>query len=89
MFTGDQLGAIFAGSCLDNYLATGEPLGKVLSLTTYFQKKQHNLYFSDKLAMVASTVSSKLIEAMALKEGFRFEETLTGMKAGRFMICID
>ena len=32
----------------------------------------------DKLAMVASTVSSKMVEAMAVKEGFRFEECLTG-----------
>lgn len=32
----------------------------------------------DKLAMVASTVSSKLIEVMAKKEGFNFEECLTG-----------
>src|SRR5262245_49003326 len=28
--------------------------------------------------MIASTVSSKFISAMAAKEGFRFEETLTG-----------
>ena len=32
----------------------------------------------DKLAMVASTVSSKMIEAMAHAEGFRFAECLTG-----------
>lgn len=28
--------------------------------------------------MVASTVSSKMIEAIAEKEGFKFVETLTG-----------
>ncbi|KAF8750851.1 phosphohexose mutase family [Rhizoctonia solani] len=33
-----------------------------------------------KLAMVASTVSSKLIGAMAAKEGFKFVESLTGFK---------
>ncbi|KAJ8481420.1 hypothetical protein ONZ51_g5995 [Trametes cubensis] len=33
-----------------------------------------------KLAMVASTVSSKMIEAMARSEGFRFAECLTGFK---------
>lgn len=33
---------------------------------------------ADKLAMIASTVSSKIVEAMAVKEGFRFEECLTG-----------
>lgn len=31
-------------------------------------------------AMVASTVSSKFLRAMAAKEGFRFEECLTGFK---------
>jgi phosphomannomutase len=31
-----------------------------------------------KLAMVASTVSSKMIEAMAQHEGFKFVECLTG-----------
>lgn len=29
--------------------------------------------------MVASAVSSKMIEAIAQKEGFRFEECLTGV----------
>ena len=33
-----------------------------------------------KVAMLASTVSSKLLAAMAEAEGFRFEETLTGFK---------
>jgi len=32
----------------------------------------------DKLCMVASTVSSKMIEAMAAAEGFKFVECLTG-----------
>ncbi|KAL5533276.1 hypothetical protein ACEPAF_5052 [Sanghuangporus sanghuang] len=34
----------------------------------------------NKLAMIASTVSSKMVEAMARKEGFTFAETLTGFK---------
>ncbi|KAF9228602.1 Phosphoglucomutase, first 3 domain-containing protein [Gyrodon lividus] len=34
----------------------------------------------DKLAMVASTVSSKMIEAMAHSEGFKFVDCLTGFK---------
>ena len=33
----------------------------------------------DKLAMVASTVSSKMIEAMATAEGFKFTDCLTGL----------
>jgi len=32
----------------------------------------------DQLAMVASTVSSKMIEAMAQYEGFKFVDCLTG-----------
>lgn len=32
-----------------------------------------------KLAMVASTVSSKMIEAIAAVEGFKFVECLTGV----------
>lgn len=34
----------------------------------------------DKIAMVASTVSSKFLARMAEVEGFRFEEALTGFK---------
>ncbi|KAI2534030.1 PGM2 isoform 3, partial [Pan troglodytes] len=30
--------------------------------------------------MLSSTVSSKILRAIALKEGFHFEETLTGFK---------
>ncbi|EIM85880.1 uncharacterized protein STEHIDRAFT_121879 [Stereum hirsutum FP-91666 SS1] len=60
IFTGDQLGTIFAGQILEQYKASGKPLAK--------------------LAMVASTVSSKMIEKMAELEGFRFVECLTGFK---------
>ena len=35
--------------------------------------------FGDKLAMIASTVSSKMLEAMARTEGFKFAECLTGL----------
>jgi len=60
MFTGDQLGALFAGRIMEQYKASGKPL--------------------DKLSMVASTVSSKMIEAIAAAEGFKFAECLTGFK---------
>ncbi|TFK72594.1 hypothetical protein BDN72DRAFT_957272 [Pluteus cervinus] len=60
IFTGDQLGIIFAGQIIDNLKSKGEALTSV--------------------AMVASTVSSKMIAAMARLEGFRFEECLTGFK---------
>ncbi|KAG8689302.1 Phosphoglucomutase-3, partial [Ceratobasidium sp. 423] len=52
VFSGDQLGSLFAAWTLEGYRASGRPI--------------------DKLAMVASTVSSKLIGAMAAKEGFKF-----------------
>ncbi|KAG9124379.1 Phosphoglucomutase-3, partial [Ceratobasidium sp. 392] len=60
VFSGDQLGSLFAAWTLEGYLASGRPI--------------------EKLAMVASTVSSKLIGAMAAKEGFKFVESLTGFK---------
>lgn len=37
-------------------------------------------HHSDKLAMLASTVSSKMLAIVAKKEGFLFKETLTGFK---------
>ncbi|KAJ6618234.1 hypothetical protein B0H10DRAFT_2164164 [Mycena sp. CBHHK59/15] len=60
VFTGDQLGTLFAAQALEVYKASGKPI--------------------EKLAMVASTVSSKMIEAMAEVEGFKFVECLTGFK---------
>ncbi|KAJ7470417.1 hypothetical protein FB451DRAFT_1339920 [Mycena latifolia] len=60
VFTGDQLGTLFAAQALELYKGSGKRM--------------------EKLAMVASTVSSKMIEAMAEKEGFKFVECLTGFK---------
>ena len=58
IFTGDQLGSLFADRILESYKSSGYPM--------------------EKLAMVASTVSSKMLGAMAKAEGFRFVECLTG-----------
>ncbi|KIM48987.1 hypothetical protein M413DRAFT_438147 [Hebeloma cylindrosporum] len=60
LFTGDQLGSLFASRVLHAYKASNAPV--------------------EKLAMVASTVSSKMIEAMAKLKGFKFVECLTGFK---------
>ncbi|KAF8636547.1 hypothetical protein AX17_003359 [Amanita inopinata Kibby_2008] len=60
IFTGDQIGALFAAHILDVYRSSSKPVGR--------------------LAMVASTVSSKMIEAMSIAEGFTFRECLTGFK---------
>ena len=43
-------------------------------------KAKHPLCDVGKLLMCNSTVSSKMLQAMAQKEGFRYEETLTGFK---------
>lgn len=59
LFTGDQLGSLFASKVLKTYKSSGKPI--------------------NKLAMVASTVSSKMIESMARVEGFKFVECLTGL----------
>jgi len=58
VFTGDQLGSLFASKILEAYKQSGKPI--------------------NKLAMIASTVSSKMIRNMADHEGFKFMECLTG-----------
>ncbi len=60
IFTGDEIGAIFA-----NFL---------------FQMHKAKGVAPEKIATVASTVSSKMMQKMAEVEGFRFEEMLTGFK---------
>jgi phosphomannomutase len=59
IFTGDQLGTLFAHWILNIYRSSGKPI--------------------HRLAMVASTVSSKMIGAIAAMEGFKFVESLTGL----------
>uniref|UniRef100_A0A8C4IWL6 Phosphoglucomutase 2 n=1 Tax=Dicentrarchus labrax TaxID=13489 RepID=A0A8C4IWL6_DICLA len=61
---------------------SGNELGALLGWWMFRCWKQQN---SDKdavksLYMLSSTVSSKILRAIALKEGFHFEETLTGFK---------
>lgn len=80
-FTGDQLGALFAGRILAQYKASGKPLGRAWppslacgAKCVFFWPRND----AEKLCMVASTVSSKMIEAMAATEGFKFTECLTG-----------
>ncbi|KAF7796542.1 hypothetical protein EIP86_007722 [Pleurotus ostreatoroseus] len=54
---------------------TGDQLGALFASAVLQKYKA-----ADKLAMVASTVSSKMVEAMAAAEGFKFMECLTGFK---------
>ena len=58
---------------------TGDEIGAILA-QFLFQTHKAKGDDTSKFAMVASTVSSKLLKKMAEVEGFRFEETLTGFK---------
>ncbi|THU99146.1 phosphoglucomutase 1 [Dendrothele bispora CBS 962.96] len=58
---------------------TGDQLGVVFAAYVMETYKKTGKPMS-KLAMVASTVSSKMVEAMAQAENFKFAECLTGFK---------
>ncbi|KAL8292012.1 hypothetical protein RQP46_001478 [Phenoliferia psychrophenolica] len=58
---------------------TGDQLGALLGWWVFSQYRDAGKPV-DKLAFCASTVSSKMLKAMAEKEGFVFRETLTGFK---------
>ncbi|RIA98178.1 hypothetical protein C1645_798393, partial [Glomus cerebriforme] len=58
---------------------SGNQIGIILASTVLEKYKAQGKPIS-KLAMLASTVSSKMLERMAKVEGFYFEETLTGFK---------
>ncbi|THG97101.1 hypothetical protein EW026_g4828 [Hermanssonia centrifuga] len=58
---------------------TGDQLGALFA-SAVLQKYKAAGKPLNKLAMVASTVSSKMVEAMATAEGFKFVECLTGFK---------
>ncbi|XP_071949957.1 phosphopentomutase-like [Antedon mediterranea] len=61
---------------------TGNETGALLGWWAYHCYKQKNNHSeSDKsVYMLASTVSSKILRSIGNKEGFKFEETLTGFK---------
>ena len=59
---------------------TGNEIGALLAHWAWSRHVAHGGVCSDDIVMIASTVSSKFIAALAAKEGFRFEETLTGFK---------
>ncbi|KAJ3842905.1 hypothetical protein F5878DRAFT_606469 [Lentinula raphanica] len=58
---------------------TGDQLGTIFASHVFETYRDSGKPLS-KLAIVASTVSSKMVEAMAEREGFRFVECLTGFK---------
>ncbi|KAL0212515.1 hypothetical protein RCL1_006141 [Eukaryota sp. TZLM3-RCL] len=68
---------------------TGNEIGSIIGWWVYKQWKETKKSNS-KAAMLASTVSSKFLGAMAKKEGFLFDETLTGFKwLGHRMIELE
>eukprot|EP01130_Rhizamoeba_saxonica_P014261 TRINITY_DN6216_c0_g1_i1.p1 TRINITY_DN6216_c0_g1~~TRINITY_DN6216_c0_g1_i1.p1 ORF type:complete len:585 (+),score=123.78 TRINITY_DN6216_c0_g1_i1:30-1784(+) len=63
------------------YILNGNEIGALLAhwvFTNY--KENHPESDNSKLLFINSTVSSKMISAIAEKEGLRYEETLTGFK---------
>lgn len=60
------------------HIFTGNQLG--ILLASYIIERYAGNTPRQKLAMLASTVSSRMLQALAAKEGFRFTETLTGFK---------
>ncbi|KAF2445457.1 hypothetical protein P171DRAFT_430872 [Karstenula rhodostoma CBS 690.94] len=60
------------------HIFTGNQLG--ILLASYLFSRYPVDKPRDKLAMLASTVSSRMLHALAQKEGFHFTETLTGFK---------
>jgi len=75
----DRFAAAERGDNGEWIVFSGDMLGAI------FASRTMELYLAagkpiEKLAMVASTVSSKMVEVMAKREGFRFAECLTGFK---------
>ncbi|KAF2134467.1 phosphoglucomutase-like protein [Dothidotthia symphoricarpi CBS 119687] len=60
------------------HIFTGNQLGILIG--SYIFERYPASKPRDKLAMLASTVSSRMLAALAKKEGFHFSETLTGFK---------
>ncbi|KAI9318255.1 hypothetical protein BX666DRAFT_1936551 [Dichotomocladium elegans] len=60
-------------------LFTGNQIGAILGAANFERARAAGIP-TEKIAMVASTVSSKFLARMAEVEGFRFEEALTGFK---------
>ncbi|KAH7119159.1 hypothetical protein B0J11DRAFT_87627 [Dendryphion nanum] len=60
------------------HVFTGNQLGVLIG--SYLFELYPTTKPREKLAMLASTVSSRMLQALAAKEGFYFQETLTGFK---------
>ncbi|KAF1833213.1 hypothetical protein BDW02DRAFT_501259 [Decorospora gaudefroyi] len=60
------------------HIFSGNQLGVLIG--SYLFERYPTSKPREKLAMLASTVSSRMLAALARKEGFKFTETLTGFK---------
>jgi phosphoglucomutase len=60
------------------HIFTGNQLGVLIG--SYLFERYPSSKPREKLAMLASTVSSRMLTALAKKEGFKYTETLTGFK---------
>lgn len=60
------------------HIFTGNQLGVLIG--SYLFERYPSSKPLEKMAMLASTVSSRMLAALAKKEGFHFTETLTGFK---------
>ncbi|KAK0082470.1 hypothetical protein PV325_010353 [Microctonus aethiopoides] len=77
----DRLACAVKKKTGDWHVFTGNELGALIGwwMLHSFQVKYPDKDISN-VYMLASTVSSKILASMAKKEGFNFEETLTGFK---------
>lgn len=63
------------------HIFTGNEIGALLGWWCWYNFRQKNKQISPSdVHMLASTVSSKILQTIAKKEGFNFIETLTGFK---------
>lgn len=76
----------------DWYTFTGNQLGALLGSYIFSRHAAENAHSGEhkQLAMIASTVSSRMLAEMASREGFHFSETRTGFKwIGREALALN
>ncbi|KAK1175339.1 phosphoglucomutase-2-like isoform X1 [Acipenser oxyrinchus oxyrinchus] len=78
----DRLAVAEKQDCGEWKVFSGNELGALLGwwIFTCWKEQNTDPCALKEVYMLASTVSSKILRAIALKEGFHFEETLTGFK---------
>ncbi|KAJ3069633.1 Phosphoglucomutase-3 [Podochytrium sp. JEL0797] len=62
------------------HVFTGDQIGTLLGYALVVKMAGKSAEEKKKVAMVNSAVSSKMLRSMCQKEGYRYEETLTGFK---------